>query len=176
MYLYLYLSIYLYIAPLSPLAAAAAPIHIRTQAPADPIKQPQRPAQAERTKAIAGAKKRRETWKSVHVYMKNNHPSPARTGKSKAAGAASWLLLISIKTRQTPPLLSKLDAKSRARNPARHFPHPNYSARNNKKETWLTFSLSVFRTFFIHNYGERSYRDTLIWQVDWLQFKAVVAI
>jgi hypothetical protein len=57
MYLYLYLSIYLYIAPLSPLAAAAAPIHIRKQAPADPIKQPQRPAQADRTKATAGAKK-----------------------------------------------------------------------------------------------------------------------
>ena len=51
------MSIYIYIATLSPLAAAAAPIHIRTQAPADPIKQPQRPAQSERIKATAGAKK-----------------------------------------------------------------------------------------------------------------------
>lgn len=151
MYLYLYLSIY--IAPLSPLAAAAAPIHIRTQAPADPIKQPQRPAQANRMRATAGAKKRCEKWKTVHAGMKNNHPSPARTGKSKAAPAAFQLLLISIKTRQTPPLLSKLDAKSRARNPARHFPHPNYSAHTNKKEPWLTFSLIVSRAFFIHNYG-----------------------
>ena len=57
MYLSIYVFIYLYIAPLSPLAAAAAPIHIRTQAPAGPIKQPQRPAQADRTKATAGAKK-----------------------------------------------------------------------------------------------------------------------
>lgn len=57
MYLYLYLSIYLYIAPLSPLAAAAAPIQIGTQAPADPIKQPQRPAHSNRIKATAEAKK-----------------------------------------------------------------------------------------------------------------------
>lgn len=49
--------LYIYIAPLSPLAAAAAPIHIRTQAPADPIKQPQRPAHSNRIKATAGAKK-----------------------------------------------------------------------------------------------------------------------
>ena len=44
-------------APLSPLAAAAAPIQIGTQAPADPIKQPQRPAQANKMRATAGAKK-----------------------------------------------------------------------------------------------------------------------
>ena len=53
----MYLYLYLYIAPLSPLAAAAAPIQIGTQAPADPIKQPQRPAQADRMRATAGAKK-----------------------------------------------------------------------------------------------------------------------
>ena len=57
MYLYLYLSIYLYIAPLSPLAAAAAPIHASAKAPADPIKQPQRPAHSNRIKATAGGKK-----------------------------------------------------------------------------------------------------------------------
>jgi hypothetical protein len=58
MYLCIYISIYLSIAPLSPLAAAAAPIQIETQAPADPIKQPQRPAHSNRIKATAGAKKR----------------------------------------------------------------------------------------------------------------------
>ena len=57
MYLSIYLSVSIYMAILSPLAAAAAPIHIRTQAPADPIKQPQRPAQAERIKRQPGQKK-----------------------------------------------------------------------------------------------------------------------
>lgn len=44
-------------ATLSPLAAAAAPIQKRTQAPADPVKQPQRPAHSNRIKATARAKK-----------------------------------------------------------------------------------------------------------------------
>lgn len=50
------ISIYIY-GPLSPLAAAAAPIYAREKAPADPIIQPQRPAHSNRTKATAGAKK-----------------------------------------------------------------------------------------------------------------------
>nr|DAK67545.1 MAG TPA: hypothetical protein [Caudoviricetes sp.] len=46
-----------------------------------------------------------------------------------------------------------MDAKNRPRSAVRHHPHPNYSAYINKKESWLTFSLSVSGTFFIHNYG-----------------------
>lgn len=57
MYLSVYLSMSIYMATLSPLAAAAAPIHASAKAPADPIKQPQRPAQANRMRATAGAKK-----------------------------------------------------------------------------------------------------------------------
>ena len=44
-------------ATLSPFAAAAAPIHIRTQAPADPIKQPKRPEHSNGIKATAGKKR-----------------------------------------------------------------------------------------------------------------------
>ena len=60
MYLSIYLSVSIYMAILSPLAAAAAPIHASAKAPADPIKQPQRPAHSNRIKATAGAKKRCE--------------------------------------------------------------------------------------------------------------------
>ena len=56
MYLSVYLSMSIYMATLSPLSAAA-PIHASAKAPADPIKQPQRPAQANKMRATAGAKK-----------------------------------------------------------------------------------------------------------------------